>query len=128
MLAASALGLLLTALPAQGASATTCSTTHPAVAGGYRVVRLTATGVSCTKARTVAATVARQLQRQGGVSVPGVASFSMSTRMCTGCGTTTDVSLGWADGRKVAVSLEKANGPRGPAPVVPTPGPGPLTV
>jgi len=124
-----ALGLGFAAVPARGAAATACSTKGVA-AVGYRVVRLSAAGVSCDKARSVAALVARQLRHQGGVSVPGVAGFSMSTRMCTGCRTTTDISLSYGSGGKVSLSIEK----RGATGTLPAPTPprsqssGPVTV
>ena len=133
-LALSALTLVaFAAVPVTGAAAATaCSAKSITSAGGYKVVRLTESGLSCAKARTVAATVARELGRQGGVDMPGVAALSMSTVMCTGCKPRTEVSLGYASGGKVTVTLEKPGGTSTPAPgmtsptpVLPQPGPGP---
>jgi nicotinamide mononucleotide (NMN) deamidase PncC len=91
---------------------------------GYKLVHLQATGVSCAKARSIARTVAGQLHRQGGISISGIAGFSMSTQTCTGCGTTTQVSLSYASGGRVTVSLRTSATP-GP---VPFPGSGQVTI
>jgi len=89
-----AAALAFAAVPVQGATAAgTCNAKQVVVARDYKVVRLTASHVSCAKARAAASTVARQLGRQGSVDIPGVAGFSMSTQMCTGCGTKAQVSL-----------------------------------
>jgi len=130
-LAAAAAGLA--ALPSQAAVSSACSANGVA-AGSYRVIHLTAVGISCAKARSVAATVAHQLAGKGVVDVPGVAGFSMSTRSCTGCRTTTEIAVIYPSGGKVTISLAGHAVSIAPPSLIPTPtplpspGPGPLTV
>jgi hypothetical protein len=125
-------GVGLAALPSQGAPTTACSTKNIALPQGYRLVRVQAVGLSCTRARSVARTVASQLHRRGAVDIPGVAGFAMSTETCTGCGSTTQVSVSYPSGAKVTVSLKGLAGTLpSPTPVpaptplpLPSPGPG----
>jgi hypothetical protein len=119
-----ALAALAAALPAQGARAAACNGKGIA-AQGYRIVKLEASGVSCTKARSVAGTVARQLHASGGIHLPDVAGFALSTETCIGCGgTTTRIALTYANGGKVTLSLRGGgSGNVSPAPA-PAPGSG----
>jgi hypothetical protein len=126
-LAASALTFVLGAVPAQGAPRVTCSTKSLATSGGYRITRLQATHASCTKARSVARRVASQLGKGGTVHVPGVAGFAMATQSCSGCGTTTRVTLTWPSGMEIVVSLRTGStGSLNPPPQQ-APGSGPPT-
>jgi len=126
--AAGAVALLLltfsAAAQARTTTATACSTqgvlTH-ASAGGYKLVRITAEGLSCTKARAVAREVAQQVIHNKPVGVPGVMGFGMSTQTCTGCTPTTEISLTYSSGGKLTVSLR---GP-GSGKSVPSPNPAP---
>jgi hypothetical protein len=134
-LGAVAVGIGLTALPSQGAAATACSTRNLGIPGGYQLVRVQAVGLSCARARSLARTVASQLHRDGTIEIPGVAGFSMSTQTCTGCGSTTQVSLSYPSGAKVTLSLKDARPASAPTPgatpaplPLPSPGPGPLTI
>jgi len=112
--------LALAAIPAQAAAVRTCAGVGSA--SGYKVVKLQASGVSCSKARAVVRAVAKDLRTTGGVDVPGASSFSLSTVICTGCGsTTTVISLGYASGGKVTISLRGGSGTSTPAPGSPSP-------
>jgi hypothetical protein len=102
--------LLLTfSAPAESrAAAAACSTQGlitRASAGGYKVVRITAEGLSCTKARAVARAVAQQVIHRKAVSVPGVLGFGIATQTCTGCAPTTEISLTYSSDGKLTVSL-----------------------
>jgi hypothetical protein len=122
--------LLLTfSAPAESrtAAATACSTQGlltRASAGGYKVVRITTEGLSCTKARAVAREVAQQVIHNKAVSVAGVMGFGMSTQTCPGCTPTTEISLTYSTGGKLTVSLRgPGSGKSAPSPS-PTPIPG----
>ena len=83
---------------------------------GYRSVRVEASGLSCARATQAARRVAQELHGSGSISVPGVNGFSVSTTTCTGCGTTTQVTLLYASGAKVTLSLRSGSGKPSPAP------------
>lgn len=115
--------LALAAIPARAAAVRTCAGVGSA--SGYKVVKLQASGVSCSKARAVVRAVAKDLRTTGGVDVPGASSFSLSTVICTGCGsTTTVISLGYASGGKVTISLRSARGKAAPSSPAPAPSTG----
>ena len=119
--------LLLTfSAPAESrtAAAAACSTRGlltGASAGGYKVVRITPAGISCTKARATALQVAQQVIHNKAVSVPGVMGFGIATQTCTGCAPTTEISLTYSSGGKLTVSLRGPGGGKS----VPSPGPSP---
>ncbi len=109
------------------AAAAACSTKDiiPSTsAGGYKVVRIEAQRLSCTKARAVARQVAQQVIHNKSVSVPGVMGFAMSTQMCPGCAPTTEISLTYSSGVKLTVSLRGPGG--GKSAPSPSPSPGPI--
>jgi hypothetical protein len=83
---------------------------------GYHSAKLVATGLSCARATAAARVVARELHGSGSISVPGVSGFSVSTTTCTGCGTTTQVTLLYASGAKVTLSLRSGSGKASPPP------------
>jgi len=120
--ALAAIGLALTALPAQGAAAETCG--GAGTTAGYKIVRLAVSGLSCAKARSIARSVASDLHRNGDIDVPGVAGLSMSTETCTGCATTTEISLSYPSGGKVTISLRSARGKAAPSSPAPAPSTG----
>jgi hypothetical protein len=71
-----------------------------------KVVGLTARGVSCAEAETLASTVAKQLSRTGSVSLPEAASLAMSSSApCRSCAGTTDVKVLEPDGAEVTVTV-----------------------
>jgi hypothetical protein len=117
--ALAAIGLAFTALPAHAAAAQTCG--GMGTTAGYKIVRLSVSGVSCTKARSIARSVAGDLHRNGSIDVPGVAGFSMSTETCTGCATTTQISLSFPTGAQLTISLRRAGGTSAPSSPTPTP-------
>ncbi len=92
-------------------SATTCSTQGLAFSAGktaqYKVVQLRSDGVPCSKARTIAQQVARDLLRNKPIALNGVEGLGMSTNSCSGCGTaaTTQIALSYPTG-KITVSLK----------------------
>lgn len=100
-----------------------CSTTGLAVAGvQYKVVSLTASGVPCAKARSIAQTVAGELAH--GKPLPlsgGIEGFAINTTTCGGCKTTTQVALTYAEG-KITISLGgKPSASPAPTPFLPNP-------
>ena len=116
---------------ARTAAAAACNTegvlAH-ATAGGYKIVRLTADGLSCTKARAAARQVAEQMIHNKSISVPGVMGFGISTQTCTGCTPTTQISLTYSGGGKLSVSLRgPGSGKSAPSPSPSVP-PGSITV
>jgi hypothetical protein len=100
-------------------------------ARGYRVVSLSARGVPCATARSVASRVAHDLLRGQGISVAGAVGFGLTEESCTGCATTTNVSVSYPHGT-IIVSLRGAGAASGgsipaPSPTLPVPaGPGPV--
>jgi len=133
--AAGALALLFLAFssPAESrtAAAAACNTrgvlAH-ATACGYKLVRLSADGLSCTKARAAARQVAEQVIHNKAISVPGVMGFGISTQTCSGCAPTTQISLTYSSGGKLTVSLRgPGSGKSVPSPT-PSPPPGTITV
>jgi hypothetical protein len=114
---------------ARTAAAAACNTRGVlAHAGGYKLVRLTADGLSCTKARAAARQVAEQVIHNKAVSVPGVLGFGISTQTCSGCAPTTQISLTYSSGGKLTVSLRgPGSGKSVPSPT-PSPPPGTITV
>ena len=104
-----------------------CSTSG--LGGGtarYKVVDLSASGVGCTKARSVAKQVADELAHGRPISLRGVQGFAINSTSCTGCKTTTQVALTYASGR-VTISLGgKPSTGSAPTPIAPV-GVGPLT-
>lgn len=133
--------LCIPALASAHASTATCSTKSLSTSGA-KVVKVQASGLSCTKAIVVARKVASQVAKSGSVSVPGVAEFAISTEMCTGCGgTTTQVVLSYPSGAKLTISIRggKVRQIENPTPIpsplptpsLPSPGSsssGPITV
>jgi hypothetical protein len=111
------------------AAAAACNTSGVlAHAGGYKLLRLTADGLSCTKARTAARQVAEQVIHNKSISVPGVLGFGISTQTCTGCAPTTQITLTYSSGGKLTVSLRgPRSGKSGPSPTPSSP-PGTITV
>jgi hypothetical protein len=99
-----------------------CSTSGLAVVGAhYKVVSLTASGLPCAKARSVAQTVASELAHGRPLALlGGVEGFSMNTTMCGGCKTTTQVALTYATG-KITISLG-GKPSSSPTPFLPDPG------
>jgi hypothetical protein len=100
-----------------------CSTSGLAVAGAhYKVVSLSASGIPCAKARSVAETVAGELAHGKPLALTGgVEGFAMNTTMCGGCKTTTQVALTYATG-KITISLGgKPSASQAPGPFVPNP-------
>ena len=100
-----------------------CSTSGLAVVGAhYKVVSLTASGVPCAKARSVAQTVAGELGHGRPLALSGgIEGFAMNQTMCGGCKTTTQVALTYATG-KVTISLGgKPSSSPTPAPFFPNP-------
>lgn len=103
-----------------------CSTSGLAVVGAhYKVVGLTASGVPCAKARSVAQTVAGELAHGRPLALSGgIEGFAVNTTMCGGCKTTTQVALTYATG-KITISLggrpssSPTPGPFSPSPVGP---------
>jgi hypothetical protein len=129
-----AVAMSLGTTPAVAGACSTKGLVIPGPAGGYKFVLINAQGISCSKARAVARQVAQQVIHNKSISVPGVvASVAMSTQMCTGCAPTTEISLTYASGDKVTVSLRgpgvgKSTPLPSPLPSPsphPTPGPGP---
>lgn len=99
--------------------AASCST-HGLAISGVRVVGLRVEGVPCAKARTVAGTIAHDLAHGKSVSVSGAQGFAMNEETCTGCKTTTSISIQYAHG-KITVSIRGGSGSvGGVSPVVPT--------
>jgi hypothetical protein len=97
-----------------------CST-HGLTASSVRVVELRVHGVTCSQARKVAGGLASDLAHGRTVSVSGAESFSMSQATCTGCKTTTSVSIGYRSGTMI-VSLRGGSGPSsGTVPTLPAP-------
>jgi hypothetical protein len=83
------------------------------------VVGLSAEGVSCTSARTIAGKVAADLAHGRSISIPGSVGFGMSQQTCTGCKTTTSISVTYPHG-KVTVSLTGGTGSTGPTTPMPS--------
>jgi hypothetical protein len=104
-----------------GASATaggaSCST-HGLAFSTVRVVGLEVRGVACSKARAVAGAIAHELARGRPVSVDGAEGLSLSEESCTGCKTTTSVSIRYGRGQ-IAVSIRGGSGASGTPPLVP---------
>ena len=98
--------------PAFGASSSAACNTHGLAVSGFRVVGLHAQGLPCTKARTVAGLVTRDLAHGRPVSVSGADGFAMNQQSCTGCKTTTSVSISYPSG-KVTVSIRGGSGSSG---------------
>lgn len=105
---------------ASGASGTASCSTNGLAVSGIRVVGLHVEGVPCSKARTVAGTIAHDLAHGQAVSVSGAQGFSMNEESCTGCKTTTSVSIEYARG-KITVAIRGGSGAAGGGgPVVPS--------
>jgi hypothetical protein len=98
-------------------SAATCSVQGLAVSSVH-VIGLRAQGLSCLSARTVAGRVAADLAHGRSISISGSVGFGMSTSMCTGCRTTTTVTITYPHG-SLAISLRGGSG--GVAPGTPIP-------
>jgi hypothetical protein len=104
----------------------TCTTTGLSASAGYKVVALTASGVSCSKARSVAAQIAGELAHGRPIAVAGVEGFAINTTMCGGCKPTTQVALRYPAG-KVTISIG-GKGSAGNAPSPPAPAGGPYVL
>jgi hypothetical protein len=92
--------------------AASCST-HGLSSAGLKVVAIHAQGMTCASARSIAARVARDLAHGAAVSVPGAAGFAMSQQSCTGCKTTTSISITYPRG-KVTLNITGGSGSTGP--------------
>jgi hypothetical protein len=90
-----------------------------------RVVQLRATGIACVQARKVAGLVAADLAQGRSVSVTGSVGFGMTQQTCTGCKTTTTVTITYPHG-SLAISLRGGSGanPTAPMPSFGSPGGG----
>ncbi len=111
--------LCVFAAGASGALRAASCSTHGLAVSGVRVVGLQVQGVPCSKARTVAGTIAHDLAHGRSVSVSGARGFAMNEESCTGCKTTTSVSISYAHG-KITIAIRGGSGAAGGAsPVVP---------
>jgi len=82
------------------------SCTPPTLTGRLKVVGLTAEGVACARAKTLAGRVARQLLKTGSVSLPEAASLEMSSSApCASCVGTTDARILEPSGGEVSVTV-----------------------
>jgi hypothetical protein len=128
LLAAGLLAALALGAGAVGAApgSTSCSIRGLASAGrgahGLRVVFVHAHGVSCSTARSVAVKVAHAVATGGMISIPGSVGLGMTQSSCTGCKTTTQVSITFPRGM-VTVGLTAATGAPGAQPSGGSPGP-----
>ena len=89
---------------ASAAERIACSTSGLPATHAYKVVSLRTSGVPCATARTVAQQVADDLMHGRPVSISGVQGLALATTSCTGCATTTQVTLSYPNG-KITVSL-----------------------
>jgi hypothetical protein len=105
-LAVSALlaGFALSAAAVRAAPAGAACSTRGLAFSSIRVVGLTAEGVGCPRARGIAGEIAQDVLHGRGISVTGAESLSYSQASCTGCRTTTSVSVTYAGGQ-VTVAL-----------------------
>jgi hypothetical protein len=110
----SALAVCAAGSSAGAAGRVTCSIRGLDVAPVH-VVALHVQGMSCTSARTVAGKVATDLAHGRSVSVPGSVGFGMSQQSCTGCKTTTSVTITYPHG-SLAISLRGGSGANSTAP------------
>jgi len=94
--------------------AASCSTNGLSVSS-VRVVVLRAEGVSCTAARKVAGSVAVDVAHGRTISIAGSIGFGMSEQSCTGCRTTTKVSVTYPHG-SITVGLSGGSEPSEPPP------------
>jgi hypothetical protein len=109
------------ALPAAGSAskgAASCSTRGLAVSS-VRVVGLSVRGLSCSSARGVAVKIVRELGHGQPVSVSGDEGFSMSQSTCTGCKTTTSVSIQYPRGT-LTISIRGGKGSSTTMPTLPS--------
>ena len=115
---------------AQSGSCSTSGLTSSTVASRYKVVSLIASGVPCTRARSVAQTVAGELTNGKPVSVVGVQGFAINSTMCSsGCESTTQVQLTYASGRITIALGGKPSSQETPIPSPSLPaGSGPLVL
>jgi hypothetical protein len=112
-----AMSLALAASASSGhAAASTCSTRGLHVGAGtsaFRVTRLRARGIACTKARSIARTVAADLLHNRAVSISGSDGFSLDQESCTGCAPTTQVAIAYPRGT-ITISLRGTSQPAPP--------------
>jgi hypothetical protein len=73
------------------------------------VVGLHADGVACLRARDLAGQIARDLLQGRSIAISGAESFGVSQQTCTGCKTSTSVSITYAAG-EVTVALRGGSG------------------
>jgi hypothetical protein len=116
--------LALPALATASKGAAACSI-HGLTVSSVRVVGLSARGLSCSAARGVAVKIVRELGRGQPISVTGDEGFSMSQSTCTGCKTTTSVSIQYPRGT-LTISIRGGSGSN--STTVPLPSAGPTTV
>jgi hypothetical protein len=117
---AAALAATVAAVSGAATRAASCSTNGLSVAP-VRVVLLRAEGVSCTSARKVAGSVARDVAYGRTISIAGSIGFGMTEQSCTGCRTTTRVSVTYPHG-SITVGLSGGSGPsEAPPEPIPTP-------
>jgi hypothetical protein len=114
-----AAGVLVVAFCASGVSGAARSSGSCSIRGlgvaSVRVVGLRVEGMSCTSARKIASKIASDLAHHRSISFPGSVSFGMAQQSCTGCRTTTSISVAYPHG-KVTVSLRGGGGGTLPAP------------
>ncbi|MBV8080421.1 MAG: hypothetical protein JO186_08610 [Actinobacteria bacterium] len=112
-------------------SATVCPTDGLSAGGAAKVVKLTAEGVGCTKARAIARRVAQQVGAGKPVDAAGAQglSYNVVASCSPQCTSMTQVALTYPNGT-VTITLGhtlKTTPSPAPAPV-PAPAPGPGTV
>jgi hypothetical protein len=88
--------------------AASCST-HGLGAAHTRVVAVHVQDMSCTRARSLAGRIAKDLATGRPVSVSNAAGFGTSTESCAGCKTTTSVQITFARG-SVTVDISGGSG------------------
>ena len=117
--AAGALASIL-ALCVAGMSSGAIRSSHCSVvklgASSVHVVQLQASGIACVQARRVAGHIASDLAHGRTVSVTGSVGFAMSQQTCTGCRTTTTVTITYPHG-SLAISLRGGSGSNSTVPV-----------
>jgi hypothetical protein len=114
---ASLLALAVAGLSAGATSRGQCSV-EKLGASSVRVVQLRATGIACVQARKVAGRIASDLAHGRSVAVTGSVGFGMTQQTCTGCKTTTTVTISYPHG-SLAISLRGGSGSN-TSPAMPT--------
>jgi hypothetical protein len=112
------LALCICAISSGAQAKSSCSIRGLGVASVH-VVGLSVEGMSCTSARTIAGKVAADLAHGRSISIPGSVGFGMSQQTCTGCKTTTSISVTYPHG-KLTVSLTGGTGQTAPTTPMPS--------